>query len=275
MFVRHAALSLVLAFSLIACAKNADQDEDADDATASTTSALQAQSQVGLVDAVTEVDGGAAPEAEEAARMVVEGATKNLQPEGCLTKTREGSVVTFESKGCTGPFGKVAVYGTLVATFSKTTPDVLHVALATKDGATSNGAAFDYGSDTDIRFDGAARIFTYHGHSSGTTARGKSFSRSTDLTVSVDTQAQCLAIDGTSHGTIGKYDVDLTIEGFHACRNACPTAGIARATVDGPLVKDASITVTFDGSDTAHVQVHARRDRDRSVKMDCEAGEAE
>src|SRR5262249_12596041 len=112
-------------------------------------------------------------------------------------------------------------------------------------------------------------------HSSGTTARGKSFSRTTDLTVSVDTEAQCLAIDGTSKGTVGKYDVDLTIEGFQGCRNACPTAGTAKATVDGPLVKPASITVTFDGSDTADVKVHARKDRELKVKMDCEAGEAE
>lgn len=267
------ALSLVLTVSLFACAK--DADEDGDDATATTTSALQAQSQVGLVDAVTEVSGGAAPEPEEAARIVVEQPTRDLQPEGCLTKTREGSVVTFESNGCTGPFGKMAVYGKLVATFSKTSPDVLHVALAAKDGATSNGAAFSYGSDTDIAFDGAVRKLTYHGHSSGTTARGRSFSRSTDLTVSVDTAAQCLTIDGTSRGTIGKYDVDLTIEGFRGCRDACPTAGVARATVDGPLVKDASITVTFDGSDHADVKVHARRDRELRVKMDCAAGEAE
>lgn len=267
-------LSLLLLIGAPGCAA-ADDDEEA---SATTTSALQAQSQAGLTDGVVDVDGPLAPTAEDAAKTVAERPLRNIRPEGCTKKTREGNVVTLELAGCTGPFGKVEITGSLVATFSNPSADIVHVDIKASEGTTANGKALTYAATGDVRFDGSQRFVTYHGSSSGTTKRGKAFTRATDLSIVADVSTHCATMDGVSKGTIGKYDVDLTVTGFKGCRDACPTAGSARATVDGPLVKNASVEVTFDGSDSAHVKVdrgEGRKKRELDVTMDCSAAEAE
>lgn len=275
MSVRGSALGwlvgLTVAVSVCACAR----DEDEDNAAATATSALRAQNEAGLTDALLDTDGTLAPEPEDAARMVAERPARGLFPEGCATKTQAGNAVSVVMRGCTGPFGKVAIDGTLVATFSKMADDVVHVEIVASPGATANGRDFSYASQSDVRYEGPRRTITYRGSSSGTTARGRSYSRATNVTVATDMGTHCVAIDGTSTGKVGPYDIDLTIDGFRACRDTCPTAGTARANVNGPLVRGASITVTFDGSDQIAAKVDARRDRELSITLDCQAGEAE
>lgn len=245
-----------------------------DEASATTTAALQAQSQSGVTDGVVDIEGASAPEAEEAAKKVAELPTRGFRPAGCVTKTREGKVVTLTLDKCTGPFGKVVLEGSLVATFAKTSNNDLHVDIEAGEGTTANGRPLTYAAQADVRFDGAQRLLTYHGSSLGTTTRGKPFSRQTDLSIVADVATHCAQLDGVSKGSIGNYDVDLTIEGFKGCRDACPAAGLARATVNGPLVKNASVEVTFDGTDKAHVKVDARKEREVDIALDCEAAEA-
>jgi hypothetical protein len=254
------------------CAREDEDDEE--EASATTTSALQAQSQAGLTEGVVDTEGSLAPDPEEAARKVLEFPTRGLLPEGCATKTREANVVTLKLANCTGPFGKVVVNGSLVATFSRAAQDLLHVAMVSAEGTVASGKPLTYKADADVRFEGGQRFLTYAGRSSGTTARGRSFARQTDLSIVADVTTHCASIDGVSKGTVGRYEVDLTIQGFKGCRDACPTAGLARATVDGPLIKDASVEVTFDGSDRARVKIDARRKRELTVTMDCAAAEA-
>jgi len=249
-------------------------DDDEDEASATTTSALQAQSQDGVLDGVLDTEGTLAPEPEAAAKRIVESPVRGLHPAGCATKTREGNVVTLKLDKCTGPFGRVVLEGSLVATFSRASANDLHVDIVAANGTTANGRQFTYAARADVRFEGTQRSVTYHGASSGTTKRGKSFSRQTDLAIVADVATHCAQIDGTSNGTVGRYDINLTIEGFKGCRDACPTAGLARATVDGPLVKNASVEVTFDGSEKAHVKIQARKTRERDIALDCQAGEA-
>ena len=275
MNVRRVALgTTVLAFAALLTLPTTGCNADEDEASATTTSALQAQSQGGVTDGVIDTEGALAPEPEEAAKKVAELPTRGLRPAACVTKTREGNVVTLKLDKCTGPFGKVVIEGSLVATFSKTSANDLHVDIAAGEGTTANGKAFGYTAQADVRFDGTQRLLTYHGSSNGTTKRGKDFSRQTDLSIVADVSTHCAQLDGVSKGSIGKYDIDLTIEGFKGCRDACPTAGVARATVDGPLVKNASVEVTFDGSDKAHVKIDARKKREKDVALDCEAAEA-
>jgi hypothetical protein len=263
--------SVLAVFGLLtACASQSDDEE----ASATTTSALQAQSQGGITDAVVDTEGTLAPEPEEAAKAVTEHELRGLRPAGCATKTRDGNVVTLKVDKCTGPFGKVVLEGTLVATFSKTSDDTLHVDIAAGDGTTADGRALTYEAQADVRFDGTQRFLTYHGHSSGTTKRGKDYARHTDLSIVADIATHCAQIDGASKGNVGAYEIDLTIEGFKGCRDVCPSAGLARATVDGPLVKSASIEVSFDGSDKAHVKTHIKKDRERDIALDCDAAEA-
>lgn len=249
-------------------------EEDGDEASATTTSALQAQSQAGLTAGIADVEGTVAPSAEDAAKAVADGPLDNLQPAGCAKKTRDGNVVTLALDACTGPFGKVAITGTLTATFSNPSADTVHVDIEAADGTTANGSPLSYAATGDVRFDGSQRFVTYHGSSNGTTKRGKSFVRTTDLSIVADVTTHCATMAGTSKGSIGRYEVDLEVTGFKGCRDACPTAGTAHATVNGPLVNDASVDVTFDGSKSAHVKVSARKTRTLDVAMDCSAAEA-
>jgi hypothetical protein len=283
---RLASRSFVLGLFLLAlapvaagCARPADGDDDGDDegATESTTSALQAQGQDGLTTSIAEVEGSTLPTAEEAAERVAALPVRGFRPAGCATKTREGTTVTLKIDGCTGPFGKVTVVGSLVAKFSRPSPTVLHVDVATGPGTTTNGDPLTYSAQADARFEGSKRFVDYHGSSQGTTYRGKPFSRRTDLAIEADVTTRCASVDGTSKGKVGSYQLDVSIEGFEGCRDACPTAGTARATLDGPLVRGASVEVTFDGSDRARVTVdrgEGRRTTNHVVRMDCAAGEA-
>jgi hypothetical protein len=271
---RFSLFTTVLALAALTIAPTGCQkDEDEDEASATATSALQAQNQDGVMDGVVDTEGTVAPEPEEAAKRVAERPTRGLHPEGCATRTREGNVVTLKLDKCTGPFGKVTLEGSLVATFSKASANDLHVDIVAADGTTANGRELTYAAQADVRFEGTGRTVTYHGRSSGTTKRGKSFSRETNLSIVADLATHCAEIDGTSKGSVGRYDINLTIEGFKGCRDACPTAGLARATVDGPFVKNASVEVTFDGSDKAHVKIQARKKHERDIALDCEAGE--
>jgi hypothetical protein len=247
---------------------------DDESATATTTSALQVQSQTGITDGVLETEGTLAPEPDAAAKVVADHPMPNVVPAGCASKTVEGNVVTLKLERCTGPFGKIVLEGSLVATFSKTADDVLHVAIATADGMKANDGPLVYAADVDIRYDGSQRTLTYHGHSNGTTKRGVSYERHTDATIIADVTTHCGQIDGVSKGSVGRYDIDLSVQGLKGCRNQCPTAGVAHATVDGPLVKSTAIDVTFDGSSSAHVLVSGKKQRDLDVALDCDNGEA-
>lgn len=266
-------LTATLTALLLAPVGCASDDSDTDEASATTTSALQAQSQDGVMDGVLDTQGDAAPEPETVAQHVVDYPIQGLSPADCATKTRDGSVVTLTLDDCTGPFGKVTVKGSLVATFSKSSSNDLHVDIVASKDMTANDRALTYAAQADVHFDGSKRNVTYHGSSSGTTKRGKDFNRKTDLTIVADVATHCAKLDGTSKGSIGKYDVDLSISGFEGCRDVCPSAGLAKATVNGPLV-NASVEVTFNGSEKAHAKIVARKTRELDVNLDCQANEA-
>ena len=260
--------TLGLALAPTGCASEDDEQEAA---SGTATSALQASSQGGLTDGVLDTEGGLAPDPELAAQTVADRPLRGLHPAGCATKTREGNVVTLKLDGCSGPFGKVTLRGSLRATFTRAA-DVLHVALAASDDLTANDRSMTYAAQADVRYEGTQRFVTWHGESSGTTKRGKSFQRATDLSIVADVETKCAAIDGVSKGTIGRFDVNVTIEGFHGCKDACPTAGLARATIAGPRGKERSMDVRFDGSDHAKVKGFGGRSFD--LALDCEAAEA-
>jgi hypothetical protein len=268
----HAALA-ALAATVLALPTGCSTTVDQDEASATATAALQAQSQGGLTDGIldTGTPDGLAPDPATAAQTVAAQPSKGLFPVGCATKTQSGDVVTLTMNACTGPFGKVTMNGTMTATFSNSAADVLHVDVEAGDDLTANGTAFHYSAGVDVTYTSTSRTLTYQGHSDGTTKRGVAYARQTNVTIVADATTSCLAIDGTSTGSVGKYDLDISIAGFKGCPGACPTAGVAKATLNGPLVDDKSLQVTFDGSAEGHVSA-PRRTFD--VPLDCEASEA-
>ncbi|HEY8075429.1 MAG TPA: hypothetical protein VIF62_14995 [Labilithrix sp.] len=265
-------LHLIAAAAFVLPAFGCSEAIEQDEASATATSALQAQSQGGVTDGVLDVDApdGLAPDPEDAAKAVAEKDARALRPAGCAVKTRDGAVVTIALHGCTGPFGKIALDGTLVATFSKTATNVLHVDIADGGDLAANGASFHYAAGVDVTYAPGTRKLDYHGHSDGTTKRGVAFDRHTDLAIVADVDKKCVSIDGVSKGSLGRFDLDLTIDGFHGCESACPTAGSAKATLRTPN-REIDVEVDFDGSDRAHVKApkHAF-----DVALACEDAEA-
>ena len=249
-------------------------DEDEQEAASSTaTSALQASSQGGLTDGMLDTEGGLAPDPEVAAQTVADRPLRGLRPASCATRTRDGNVVTLKLDGCTGPFGTVTLHGTMTATFTRpSSGDQLHVDVAASSDLTANDRPLTYAAQADVRYDGAQRFVTWHGASSGTTKRGKSFDRTTDASIVANVDTRCATIDGVSKGSVGRWDVNVTIEGFSACEDACPGAGAARATLRGPLGKERDLSVRFDGSATAIVT--GFRGRTFGLALDCDAAEA-
>lgn len=270
---------LVVVFALPFAVVGCEQSErDGEEAAAATTSALQAQSQAGLMDGLVDVEGDLAPNAEDAAKAVLDRPLRGIRPEGCAKKTRAGAVVTLEMTGCTGPFGKVEITGSLVATFTNPSADLVQVEIVASEGTTANGRAFSYAATGDVRFDGDRRFVTYRGSSSGTTKRGRDFATTTDIAIVADVETHCAKLSGASKGKVARHEIDLTLEGFEGCRDACPSAGTARARVDGPLVANATVEVVFDGSSTAKVKVErgeGRRTSHLDVALDCDAAEAQ
>ncbi|HSO34914.1 MAG TPA: hypothetical protein VLT33_20435 [Labilithrix sp.] len=262
-------LGLGVVFAPTGCAS---QDDEQEAASGTATSALQASSQGGLTDGMLDTEGGLAPEPELAAQTVADRPLRGLHPAGCATKTREANVITLKLDGCSGPFGKVTLRGSLSATFTRAEGDVLHVAIASSDDLTANDRPMTYAAQADVRYEGAQRFVTWHGASSGTTKRGKSFERTTDLSIVADVDTKCATIDGVSKGSVGQLEVNATIEGFNACKDSCPRGGLARATVRGPRGKEKSLDVRFDGSDHAKVKGFSGRSFD--VVLDCDAAEA-
>ncbi len=264
----------VLALAMLLAPTGCAGDEDEQEAASSTaTSALQASSQGGLTDGMLDTEGGLAPDPEVAAQTVQDRPLRGLHPASCATRTRAGNVVTLKLDGCTGPFGKVTLHGTVTATFTRpSSGDQLHVDVAAGSDLTANDRPLTYAAQADVRYDGAQRFVTWHGASSGTTKRGKSFDRTTDASIAANVDTRCATIDGVSKGSVGRWDVNVTIEGFSACENACPSAGAARATLRGPLGKERDLSVRFDGS--AKASVTGFRGRTFDLALDCEAAEA-
>lgn len=272
----HHARFVALAFvsiTLAAAAGCARGDEEEEAASQSTTSALQASQHGGLTEAAIDLDEASAVDPERAAAAVADRPMKGLSPAGCATKTRDGAKVTLVAKGCTGPHGKVTLDGTLVATFSRPTKDALRVELVGGDDLRANGREMRYRATADIVYEGALRRVTWRGDVSGETKRGKRYDRHTELGIVADTALRCLDVTGSSRGTIAGFGVDVTIDRFRACESRCPASGDIKATVRTPAGKEHTLSVSFDGTDEAHVV--GFRGRKFDVKMACEDGETD
>ncbi len=261
--------ALVLASTALGC--NA-QDDEAEAASSSATSALQASQHSGLTEGAIELEGADAADPEKAAIAVAERPSRGLLPAGCATKTRDGNKVRLVSKGCTGPFGHVAFDGVLEATFSKGDSNQLHVDIKGVD-LQVNQRAFTYQASGDITYEGSLRYVTWHGDVSGTTKRGKEYTRHNELDIRADTAKKCLEISGTSTGTIGGFDLDITIDSVAVCKDQCPSEGSVHATVTGPAGRNRTMDIAFDGSSQARVK--GFRGRSFTVDMACADGEAE
>jgi hypothetical protein len=263
-------LALVTSTALVlgGCMR-AVEDEAASE---TTTAALSTSQQAGLTQSALELDEADAKDPMKAAEAVATKPLTALQPAGCAERTRSGATVNVVFKDCTGPFGKMHLKGSLAITFSSPSPDEIAAALVGGRDLTINDRPLHYRANGSITFEGAKRKLLWHGESAGTTKRGVEFDRRNDLDLVFDVATRCVDASGSSRGKIGRYQLDLVVDGFSMCPSKCPTSGHVVATLDGPR-KDRSLEVDFDGTDKAKVK--GFEGRRSEIQMACDDGEAE
>jgi len=188
----------------------------------------------------------------ESAAQAAGTAPTFFKPAGCIVATRAAGVVTYEFKGCTGPFGLVGVNGKLVATFSPAAVGTLAVAVKS-DGLVIGKTPVEHSASGTISFKGTQRIVAWTSTTKGILARsGAAIEHKASYSGTYDVATECVALDGTASTTWGIHGVQSTVVGYQRCGSGgvCPTAGTITAT---GLLSKLSITITYLGNGRAQL----------------------
>jgi hypothetical protein len=212
-------------------------------------------------------DANTCPVDPDAAAARAAARPSHLYPEACAVKTSDGANLHVTLTDCTGPFGKVHLNGGLNAVFSPGQACSVHAEIQDDGTLTGNGQPVDYRASADIVNKPGERDVTWAGHWTATTKRGRHVEQDSSLNILVNGATDCLDIVGTTKGHVDEYPFGTTIDGLAVCPGKCPSAGTVSATFEGKH-RDVSLTVRFDGSDTAHVT--GARGRTFDVKMVCD-----
>lgn len=197
---------------------------------------------------------GGVASAEPAAAASTAGTNPGLYPAGCVTRKVDPTnprVVDLTFDNCTGPFGLVALSGSMTATFSSNADGSLHIDLQSAN-LTANGHPVTHSGSGDVHVNRTTRNVTWHGDWTRVNRAGETVAHTTSLSIAIDSSTKCRDVNGTAQTTIGAREVDSTIKDYKVCggalgTDACPSGEVT-------LVHKASgrtITVDFDGSDKA------------------------
>lgn len=260
-FVIRSGLLVCAVFGAVACGTG----DDVEEMTGSDESALDLGVSTSALEVATVADPAAMADA-----MV----TKS-DAEGCkkfVKDTENPNAVHVFLDNCPGRFGRHTKSGEILVTFSTNSDGSLHAdhqsITLTIDGqpATRHGTA-------DITFDGDNRHVVWHGEKTLTKDDGQDVTRVADHVIDIDRATHCSVLNGTA--TITKDDkvVHATLSKLTTCAVSgggytCPTGEID-ATVEG---RDVQITKTFDGTETATIEVVKPRGvKSREVLLNCVA----
>jgi hypothetical protein len=175
-----------------------------------------------------------------------------LYPADCVERVARGNTVHVTFHGCSGPFGRLHLEGSVDTTFSRGTDGLLHATIEGADDLTANGHPFAYHATAVIEAEGELRKIQITATASATTPRGRAMSRQSSLDVLLDPATHCVDIAGTSSGTTGRRSISAVIDGLKVCADQCPTAGHVERTVSTRR-GTRTMTVDFDGTDQARV----------------------
>jgi hypothetical protein len=143
----------------------------------------------------------------------------------------------------------------------------LHAEIVDSGDLEANGRPLDYEASAQVKFREGFRDVDWRARFSGTTKRGRSIRQSSKLTVEVEEATSCRTLSGDIDGRVGKrIDYSANIDALAVCPDACPSAGVVHATLEGRL-RDRTLTVRFDGSNVAHVTGWTGREFD--VDLTC------
>lgn len=175
-----------------------------------------------------------------------------LYPADCATKVADGAVVHMTYHDCTGAFGETHLNGSLDTTFTAGDAcDDVKASVKDDGDLTGNGRPIEYGASADVKIKGDERDVAYKSEWAADTWAGRAKGQD-DLAVVQDVSTFCLNVGGTSHATVAGYTFDSQLEGIEVCPDACPKAGSLAIHAANGVGGNAQITITFDGTDTAH-----------------------
>jgi len=258
------ALSPLLSLALLACGSAEDAF-----ATAVVTSALQSPQAQQLTDEVVQGSCDSLT-AEAFAEQTAARPTAGLYPAECVAKSANGAELSVSYDGCTGPFGRVRLDGSVAATFEVTGACLLRADI-TDTGLTANDRPLAYQATADIAVREEAYEVDWQASFAATTRRGRSVEQVSDFSVVVDRATSCRSFDGSAEGNVDGTEYDLSVSGMSICPGACPASGRVDATWHGRRERD--FRVDFDGSSVARVTLPSGRVKD--VTMICDAAEAD
>jgi hypothetical protein len=226
-------------------------------AAAVVTSALQTSRNGGVGRNLTEMEqpyerNGCIDDPAEAAADAAARPSVGLFPATCITKTADGAHLHADFDGCTGVFGRVTMVGGMDAVFEPAGECRMHASITDSGDFTANDRPLDYEADADILYRDGYRDVDWAAHWEGTTRRGRHVEQSSSLNVLVDTDTNCLDLVGTTRGRVDEWEFSTVIDDLSICPDACPTSGVVEATLEGRR-KDRTLSVEFDGSNTAYV----------------------
>ncbi len=242
MFRSLAAVSLCA--GLVACGGTAGTDDDGGDASA-------AMSQAGAVEYMLTNPVTATTDAASAASAL---AAAQWWPTGCATRQKDPTqpIVTITLTNCSGPFGLLKWNGTLTATFAKNTDGSLNIK-AVSTNMTVNGSPATFTLDRNITVNGNTRDVKGSTTWTRTNANGVQVNHGNQWTATVDAATKCRTVNGTGTTTAGAVSIATTAKDYKVCRpsgiDGCPSGILTHVMTPG----NTSVTVTFDGSNTATV----------------------
>lgn len=185
-----------------------------------------------------------------------------FQPAGCATSTSAGNVVTLVTNACTGPYGLVAVTGTVEVTVTPALNG--YSAHANTVGLKVNRATLNIDSSWTYTNNGAQKSVTVQAGGTAIGARGHQITRSGEYTVTWT--SECLSLDGAWTTTFDGISYQTDVNQFSQCKGQCPAAGGSVAWTGASR----SVSIEFDGSSTADVTITGgRRGSEGTLSLFC------
>lgn len=256
------------AFALL-CASACARVQEEQFAEGVVTSALATNENESVGKETVDVDQTCIDDPEIAAQNAASRPTVVFVPSTCETKTADGNTVHVELDNCSGRFGRATIDGGLDAVITRAGECQLHADVTDNGDLTANGRPLDYSASADVRLLDGERDIDWHASWAGDTRNGRHVEQESDLTILADNVTNCVDVSGDAHGSVDEYDYSFNVESLAVCPDACPSAGIVHARMEGKW-RDRSIVVQFDGSAEAHVTGWSGRHFD--VHMTCTPG---
>ena len=238
---------VLLGSSLLVCAcTNGHDDVDSAASAIDSSDSTEAEGNV-MMGSIDGADGSglAAPTAADVAVRIAANVALRWNPSGCATVTQHDALVSITYNDCTGPRGLVHVTGTLDLAVSISTTGAITVH-GTSSSLQVNRAELVIDATATYTVGGSGHTLSVQTSGSGTGPRGNTVDHEGSYTINWDPSTLCRSIDGHWQTDIGARERSNDVS-LHRCGAGCPTGTITHHFAVG-----ASLTITLDGTATAH-----------------------